>query len=63
MCFVNMEKAIDRVPKGAMGWAMGKRGLSEVVILAVVSLYDGAKTGVGLVSACSEEFDVGVGVH
>ena len=47
MCFVDMEKAFDRVPRKVMEWATRKRVLSEVMVWAVMSLYDGAKTRVG----------------
>ena len=63
MCFVDMEKAFDRVPRKVMEWAMRKKGLSEVIVWAVMSLYDGAKTRVRVGSAYSEEFEVNVGVH
>ena len=63
MCFVDMEKAFDRVPRKVMEWAMRKKGLSEVIVRAVVSLYDGAKTRVRMRSAHSEEFKVKVGAH
>ena len=36
---------------------------SEVIVRAVMSLYDGAKTRVRVGSAYSEEFEVKVGVH
>ena len=42
---------------------MRKKGLSEVMVLAVMSLYDCAKTGVRVGFAYSEEFEVKVGVH
>ena len=29
MCFVDMEKAFDRVPRKVMKWTMRKKGLSE----------------------------------
>ena len=63
MCFVDMEKAFDRVPRKVMVWAMRKKGLSEVIVRAVMSLYDGAKTRVRVGSAYAEEFKVKVGVH
>ena len=63
MCFVDMEKALDGVPRKVMEWAMRKKGLSEVMVRAVMSLYDGAKTRVKVGSACSGEFQVKVGVH
>ena len=63
MRFVDMKKAFDRVPKKAMEWAMRKKGLSEVIVRAVMSLYDGAKTRVTVGSAYSKKFEVKVGVH
>ena len=36
VCFVDMEKAFDRVPKKLMEWAMRKKGLSEVMVQAVI---------------------------
>ena len=42
---------------------MRKKGLSEVMVRAVMSLYDGAKTRVRVGSAYSEEFEVKVVVH
>ena len=42
---------------------MRKKGLSEVIVRAVMSLYNGAKTQVRVGSAYSEEFEVKVGVH
>ena len=63
MCFVDMEKAFDRVPRKLMDWATGRKGLSEVMVRAVMSLYDSAKTRVRMGSAYSEEFEVKAGVH
>ena len=63
MCFVDMEKAFDRVPRKVMEWAMRKKGLSEVIVRAVMSRYDGAKRRVRVVSVYSEEFEVKVCVH
>ena len=63
MCFVDMEKAFDRVPRKVMKRAMRMKGLSEVMVRAVMSLYDGPKTRVRVGSAYSEEFEVKVGVH
>ena len=63
MCFVDMENAFDRVPRKVMEWAMRQKGPSEVMVQAVMSLYDGAKTNVRVGSAYSETFEVKVGVH
>ena len=60
MCFVDLEKAFDRVPKKVMEWAMMKRGMPEVLVRAVMSLYKGAKTRVRVGSELSEEFEVKV---
>ena len=46
VCFIYMEKAFDRVPRKVVEWAMRKRGVPEVIVRAVMSLYEGAKTGV-----------------
>ena len=63
MCFVDLEKAFDRVPRKVMEWAMRKRGLPEAIVRAVMSLYEGARTRVRVGSELSEEFEVKVGVH
>ena len=42
---------------------MRKNGLSEVMVWAVMSLYDGTKARMRVGSAYSEEFEVKVGVH
>ena len=63
MCFVDIEKAFDRVPRKVMEWPMRKKGLPEVIVRAVMSLYHGAKTKVRVGSELSEEFSVQVGVH
>ena len=63
MCFVDLEKAFDRVPRKVMQWAMRKRGLPETIVRAVMSLYKGARTRVRVGSELSEEFEVRVGVH
>ena len=63
MCFVDIEKAVDRVPRKMMEWEMRKKGLPEVIKGVVMSLYHGAKTKVGVGSELSPEFLVQVGVH
>ena len=40
-----------------------KKGISEVMVRAVMNLYDGAKTRVRVGSAYSEKFELKVGVH
>ena len=40
MCFVDLEKAFDRVPKRVMQLALRKKGLPEILVKAVMSLYE-----------------------
>ena len=63
MCFVDLEKAFDRVPRKVLEWAMRKKGIPEVLVRAVMSLYEGARTRVRVGSTTSDEFEVNVGVH
>ena len=44
MCFVDIEKAFDRVPRKVMEWAMREKGLPEVIVRAVMSLCHYGKT-------------------
>ena len=39
MCFVDIEKAFDGVPRKMMEWAMRKKGLPEVIVRAAICLY------------------------
>ena len=63
MCFMDIEKAFDRVPRKVMKWAMRKKGLPEVIVRAVMSLYHGEKTKVRVGSELFQELLVQVGVH
>ena len=63
MCFVDMEKVFDRELRKMMEWAMRKKDLSQVMVRAVMSLYDGAKTRLRVGSAYSKEIAEKVGVH
>ena len=46
-----------------MEWALRKKGLPEMLVTAVISLYEGAKTKVRVGTELSEDFCVKVGVH
>ena len=63
MCFVDLEKAFDRVPRKVMEWALRKKGLAEVLVQAVMGSYEGSRTKVIVGSGTSDEFGVRVGVH
>ena len=60
---VNIEKAFHRVPRKMMEWVMRKKGLPEVIVRVVMSLYHRAKMKVHVGSELSQEFLVQVGVH
>ena len=62
LCFVDLEKAFDGVPRKVMEWALRKKGLAEVLVQAEMSLYEGSRTKVRVGSGTSEEFRVQVGV-
>ena len=62
-CFVDLEKAFDRVSRKVMEWAPRKKGLSEVLEKAVMSLYKGSRTKVRVGLGLLEDFGVRVGVH
>ena len=61
MCFVDVEKGFDRAPRKVLEWAMKKKGIPEVLVRSVISLYGGAKTRVD--SELSEELKVKLGMH
>ena len=63
MCFADLEKAFDRVPRKVMEWALRKKGLTEVLVQAVMSLYEDSRTKVRVGSGTSKKFWVRVGVH
>ena len=46
MCFVDLEKAFDRVPRKVIEWALRKRPVPKVLAHAVMNLYKDAKTRV-----------------
>ena len=63
MCFVDLEKAFDRVPRKVLEWVMMKKEIPEVLVRSVMSLYEGAKTRVSVDSELSEEFEVRERMH
>ena len=63
MCFVDFEKAFDGVSRKVMEWAIRKKEVPEVMVKAVMSLYNGAMTKVKVGSGLSDEFSVNDGVH
>jgi len=61
--FVDLEKAFDRVPREVIRWAMRKLRVEEWLVLAVMSMYTGAKTVVRTVYGNSSGFEVKAGMH
>jgi len=54
--FVDLEKAFDRAPREVIRWAMRKLGVEELLLLAVMFMYTGAKTVVRTVYGNSSGF-------
>ena len=63
MCFVALNKAFDRVPRKVLEWAMRKKGIQEVLVRSLMSLYEGAKTKVRVDYELSKEFEIKVWMH
>ena len=57
VCYMDLEKALDRVPRKELEWAMRKIGIPEVLARSMMSLYDSS------LIIMSEEFKVEVGMH
>ena len=63
ICFLDFEKAFDRVPRKVIEWALRKKLVPERLVQAVMSMYKGAKTRIQVEGGHSEKFAVGVSVH
>ena len=63
MCFMDLEKAFDRVSRRVMQWVLRKKGLTEILVKPTISLYESSKMKVKVGSEFSEKFSVAVGVH
>ena len=63
MCFMDLKKAFDRISRRVMQWALRKKGLPEILVKVVMSLYEDLKTKIKVGFEFSEEFYVAVGVH
>ena len=62
MCFVDTKEAFNRVSRKMIEWTIIEKSFLEVMIQAIVSLNDEAKTRVRVGSAYSEESEVKIGV-
>jgi len=61
--FVDLEKAFYRVPREVIRCTMCKLGVEEWLVLAVMSMYTGAKTVVRTVYGINNGVEVKVGMH
>jgi hypothetical protein len=43
MCFVDLEKAFDRVPRKVIEWALRKKQVNERLVGVVMRMYEGGK--------------------
>uniref|UniRef100_A0A8C6LCZ4 Reverse transcriptase domain-containing protein n=1 Tax=Nothobranchius furzeri TaxID=105023 RepID=A0A8C6LCZ4_NOTFU len=63
MCFVDLEKAFDRVPRGALWVVLREYGVPDPLIRTVRSLYDRCQSLVSIAGSKSGSFPVRVGLH
>ena len=63
LAFIDLEKALDRIPFEVTRWAMRKVGVEEWLVKAIMAMYEEAKTVVRTPCGNSESFSVNVGVH
>ncbi|TWW73385.1 R2 Retrovirus-related Pol polyprotein from type I retrotransposable element [Takifugu flavidus] len=63
MCFVDLEKAFDRVPRGVLWGVLREYGVPGPLIRAVRSLYDRCQSLVRIAGSKSHSFPVGVGLR
>ena len=63
MCFVDLEKAFDRVPRGALWGVLREYGVTAPLIRAVRSLYDRCQSLVRIAGSKSDSFPVRVGLR
>ena len=58
ICFVDQEKAFDRVQRKVLEWALKKKEIPEVLVISVMILYEGAKTRGRVDCLLSDELEV-----
>ena len=63
MALVDLEKALDRVPRKVIWWALRKLGVEEWIVRLVQGMYANARSRVRVGEGFSKEFEVKVGVH
>src|SRR5260221_1447930 len=58
-----MEKAVYRVPREVLWWALRRSGVEEWIVNIIKVMYEGSTTAIKLNDGESKEFEVKVGVH
>src|ERR1700744_1841205 len=63
LCFIDLEKAFDRVPRQRLFEVLSEYGVDGFLLEAIKSLYVGRRAGVSLDGELSKSFEVGEGVR
>ena len=63
LCFVDLEKAFDRVPRKVVEWSLQTKGVPEVIVVAMISLFEETTTKMRVRSDVTVDFGANVGVH
>ena len=61
--FVYLEKTFDRVPRHVIWWALHKLGVEQWLVRLIWSMYENARSTVGVGCNLNEELSVKVGVY
>ena len=56
-CFVDPDEAFDRETRKVLEWAMRKKGIPEVSVRSVMSVYEGTMTRVRVDSEMTDEYE------
>ena len=63
LCFIDLEKAFDRVPRQKLFEVLGEYGIRGNLLSAIKSIYVGSKAAVRIDGEMSESFEVNEGVR
>jgi len=63
IAFVDLEKAIDRVPRKVLWWSLRQSKVEEWIVRVIMSMYENVTTVVKEKDRASKEFKVKVGAH
>ena len=63
MGFVDLEKAVDRLPRYLIWWCLRKKGVPEEYVQIVQDMYKSSKTQIVEQKGETEYFPIEVGLH